>query len=313
MSEENKAIIRRFWEEAWNKGDLDVIDELYAPDHVLRAEWQNPALGGAKTEVGTDVAKRVIKMWRSALPDFHVVIDRQVAEGDKVMTQHTSTGTNLGKLMGIFPPTGKAGTVTGMTINRLRSGKIVETWTQWDSLGTMQAFGIIPRMPPPVMHGPPGPPPPPADPQANKALINRLYEEVWNKGNVEVVDELFSPTTTFMSPFYPMPAVGAQPLKMFVAFLRGALPDLKFEVQNMMADGDWVTARWMCLPTHTRPFLGAKPTGDTLYFTALEMFRIQGGKIQQIWLEMNLLQVLNQLGIAAPLNLGMQAGPPGAH
>jgi predicted ester cyclase len=108
-----------------------------------------------------------------------------------------------------------------------------------------------------------------------------------------------------------MPAVGAPPLKMFVGFLRGALPDLKFEVQNMMAEGEWVTARWMCLPTHTRPFLGAKPSGDTLYFTALEMFRISGGKIQQIFLEMNLLQVLNQLGIAAPLNMGMP-GPPGA-
>jgi steroid delta-isomerase-like uncharacterized protein len=308
MSEENKAIIRRFWEEAWNKGNLKAIDELYAPDHVLRAEWQNPALGGAITESGMEVARRVTKMWRSAVPDFHVVIDRQIAEGDKVMTQHTSTGTNLGKFLGIFPPTGKAGTVTGMTINRLRAGKIVETWTQWDALGALQAFGIIPRMPPPVTHAPGAAPP--SDPEANKALVRRLYEEVWNEGKVDAVDELFSPTTTFLSPFYPMPAVGAQPLKMFVAFLRGALPDLKFEVQNMMAEGEWVTARWMCLPTHTRPFLGVEPTGNTLYFTALEMFRISGGKIQQIWLEMNLLNVLNQLGIAAPLNLGMP-GPPG--
>ena len=56
-----------------------MVDELYAPDHILRAEWQNPALGCAATETGSAVARRVITMWRSALPDFHVVIDRQIA------------------------------------------------------------------------------------------------------------------------------------------------------------------------------------------------------------------------------------------
>lgn len=308
MSEENKAIVRRFWEEAWNKARLEVIDELYAPDHVLRAEWQNPLLGGARTESGSEVAKRVITMWRTALPDFHVVIDRQIAEGDKVMTQHTSVGTNLGPFMGI-PPTGKPGTVTGMTINRLAGGKITETWTQWDSLGTLQAFGIIPRMAPPVTRAP-GVAPPPSDPEANKALVRRLYEEVWNEGKLDALDELFSPTTACLSPFSPMPAIGPQPFKMLVGSLREALPDLEVEVQSLMAEGEWVTARWMGLPTHTRPFLGAKPTGNTLYFTALEMFRVSGGKIQQGFMEMNLLNVLNQLGIAAPVNLGMP-GPPG--
>ena len=157
---------------------------------------------------------------------------------------------------------------------------------------------------------------PPSDPEANKAIIRRLYEEVWSEGKVEVVDQLFSPTTAFLSPFYPMPAVGPQPLKAFVGFLRGALPDLRFEVQSIMAEGPMVTARWHAYPTHTRPFLGKEPTGDTLYFTALEMFLIIGGRIQMIWLEMNLLSVLNQMGIAAPLNLGMPGppgGPPGAH
>jgi len=151
MSEENKAIVSRFWEEAWNRGNLAVIDEVYDPNHILRAQWQNPALGGATETTGQEVARRVIAMWREALPDLHVTLDEQIAEGDKVMTRHTSYGSHTGApFMGI-QPSGKAAAVSGMTINRLAGGKIVETWTNWDALGLLQGFGVIPPA-----GGPPG-------------------------------------------------------------------------------------------------------------------------------------------------------------
>jgi predicted SnoaL-like aldol condensation-catalyzing enzyme len=152
-TEQNKAVVRRFWDEAWNAGNLAMIDEIYDPNHQLHVLWQNPAFGGATEAAGPGPAKDVVGMWRSALPDLHVEIVRQVAEGDKVMTQHTCRGHHSGTpFMGI-QPSGRPGTVTGMTINRVVDGKIVDTWTNWDALTMLQDFGVIPRM---------GPPPAPA-------------------------------------------------------------------------------------------------------------------------------------------------------
>lgn len=152
--EENKAIVRRFFEEVWNNKNLDYIDEIYTPDFQLHALWQNMGMGGAGN-AETPTAKQVIGNWHKGLPDLHMSIDDQVAEGNFVVTRHMSSGTHTGTFMGI-PATGNFAQASGITINRIQDGKIAETWTSWDVIAMMQGFGIIPKG---GLGGPGGPPP----------------------------------------------------------------------------------------------------------------------------------------------------------
>lgn len=136
MSEENKAVSRSVIEECFNKGNLALADELYTADYI-----DHNALPGMPN--GPEGFKQTAAMYRAAFPDIHITIEDQLAEGDKVVTRWTGSGTHQGELMGI-PPTGKQVTVTGIGIDRIANGKIVEHWEIFDQLGMMQQLGVIP-------------------------------------------------------------------------------------------------------------------------------------------------------------------------
>ncbi len=136
MSEENKALARRFIEEAFNQGNLDVIDETNS------SEWVHHDPAMPEEGHGLEAARQFVQMYRSAFPDTHITIEDQVAEGDKVVTRWRAQGTHEGELMGISP-TGNRVEITGITIDRIEGGKTVETWDQYDALGMMQQLGVM--------------------------------------------------------------------------------------------------------------------------------------------------------------------------
>lgn len=137
MSEENKAIIRRFFEEFVNKGDESVVDELIAEDIVDR-DPQAPNI-----PPGPKGVKQLFADRRLAFPDLSVTVEDLVAEGDKVVHRSTVTGTHKGEFMGI-PPTGKPISFGSIAIFRIEDGKIVERWGEADVMGMMQQLGVIP-------------------------------------------------------------------------------------------------------------------------------------------------------------------------
>lgn len=136
MSEENKALVRRFVE-VFNQGNLSAIDEIIAPNYV-RYDPASP--DGIR---GSEGIKQFVTTYRTAIPDIHITTEEQIAEGDKVVTRWTGHGTHKAALMGI-PPTGKQATVTGITITHIANGKIVEEWINWDTLGMLQQLGVVP-------------------------------------------------------------------------------------------------------------------------------------------------------------------------
>jgi steroid delta-isomerase-like uncharacterized protein len=138
LSETNKAVVRRFFEEVWNKGKLNVLDEIIAKDHVSSGPGSLPGL-----PTGPEGSKQFVTVYRNAFPDVHFTIDDQLAEGDQVVTRWTGHGTHQGELAGI-PATGKSSTVTGININRIVNGKIAESWGVFDQFGMMQQLGVIP-------------------------------------------------------------------------------------------------------------------------------------------------------------------------
>ena len=136
-TETNKDIVRRLGVEPW-EGNVGVIDELVAADYV----GHDPA----QPEMhGPDGIKQFVTTYLAAFPDGRITIEEQLAEGDLVATLWTGRGTQQGELMGI-PPTGKQVTVSGLTLSRVKDGKVVEEWTNWDTLGMLQQLGVVPEM-----------------------------------------------------------------------------------------------------------------------------------------------------------------------
>ena len=133
--EENKATVRRYYVEVLTGRNLNVANDLFAPDFL-----SHPASGDA-----VDLASylRAVEISHSAFADLRVDIQDQIAEGDKVVTRWTAHGTHTGAYMGI-PPTGRKLSVSAIHIHHLRDGKLVEHWEQIDILGALQQLGVLP-------------------------------------------------------------------------------------------------------------------------------------------------------------------------
>lgn len=135
--EQDKALVRRFVEEIFNRGNMSVVDEFFAPDFVEHEEL--PA-GIPNDREGVI---QLTTMLRSAFPDFKATIDDIITEGNKVVIRMTWRGTQEGEFMGV-PPSGKSVSVGVIDIIRIGDGKFVEHWGQMDSMGMMQQLGAIP-------------------------------------------------------------------------------------------------------------------------------------------------------------------------
>jgi steroid delta-isomerase-like uncharacterized protein/deazaflavin-dependent oxidoreductase (nitroreductase family) len=135
-TEENKALVRRFYEEGVHNPAL--FDELLAPTYILHFPGSPPI-------AGIEQAKQLMVAYTSAFPDLRLTTEDMVAEGDKVAIRNTWRGTHQGTFQGL-PPTGKYVTFTGSDIFRFAGGKIAEQWADLDALGLMQQLGGIPAM-----------------------------------------------------------------------------------------------------------------------------------------------------------------------
>jgi len=135
-SEQNKSIIRHFVDEVINKKNLAAVDTLVAEDflELVPLPGQGPGMEGLKYAIG---------LFLDAFPDIHWALDEQIAEGDKVVSRFTWTGTHRGPFLGI-PPTGRTVTVWGVVIDVVRNDKFAESRILMDTLGLMQQLGAIP-------------------------------------------------------------------------------------------------------------------------------------------------------------------------
>ena len=137
MSEQNKVIVRRMYDEVVGQGKLDLIDELVDPDVVEHEEF--PGISP-----GREGVKEFFSMFRNAFPDLQFAVEDMVAEGDKVAARITIRGTHKGPFLDIAP-TGKQITVDAIDIFRFASGKIVDHWGVTDQMSMMQQLGAIPQ------------------------------------------------------------------------------------------------------------------------------------------------------------------------
>ena len=149
MSGASKELVRRHFEEIFNRKNLAVCDEIMAEDFVEHAVA--PFAQSAPGRVNGPRAMRATAEWLLAqVPDLHMTVEAIVAEGDTVAVRVLSEGTNLGPLNGLAPPTGKRFVARQSHWFRVADDKLVEHWATREDLPTMLQLGII---------QPPGEPP----------------------------------------------------------------------------------------------------------------------------------------------------------
>ncbi len=133
----NKDVVRQIFEDGWNAGKMEVFDQCCAKEMV----GSDPILG----KINVEDLKQLVRSYRTAFPDLRMQISNTVSEADYVCVQWRSTGRHSGDLFGT-PASGKSATVEGITVSRLKNGKIIESHTQFDALGMLQQVGIVPKL-----------------------------------------------------------------------------------------------------------------------------------------------------------------------
>ena len=135
MSEQNKTLARRWFEDLFSRGDLDAANEILSAefvDHLPREE-----------ERGIEELKHYVSIYRTAFPDIQDTVEEIVAEVDKVVVRWRSHGTHQGEFMRV-PPTGRHVTFTRMRLFRMAENKIAETWVNLDERGLQEQLGAVP-------------------------------------------------------------------------------------------------------------------------------------------------------------------------
>jgi steroid delta-isomerase-like uncharacterized protein len=135
MSAENKAVVRRCFKEIWSKGNIDLIDQLVAPNYAHHDS------AGPMPGAGRDGFKQHVTAYRTAFPDLTFTVDDILAEDNKVTARWTARGTHIGTLLGMAP-TGKQVTTEGISVLRIANGKLAESWVTWDTWGLMKQIGV---------------------------------------------------------------------------------------------------------------------------------------------------------------------------
>lgn len=300
VAEQNKALFRRWFEEAWNKAHYEVAPGIVAPGMTVHGA------GGQSVKQGPDGVVELIKTWRTAFPDGYMETPVVFTEGDLIAALLLWSGTHLGDFYGI-PASGKKVEVMGVGIDRIVDGKIVEGWGEIDMLGLMRQIGAVPplkRSAPPQKAGerkaesyipaqnfrsaPPD----------NKAVILQFAEAInsWNMDEMrEVVD-----VDNYVEHSPSWGRVSFEGSIQTYSLFRKSLPNLHFrpDMNIMVSEGDYVALRGFLTGTHVGiDLFGAAATGKKLDWTGIDISRVVNGKIVERWPCADLLRLTQQLGI----------------
>ncbi len=132
--------------------------------------------------------------------------------------------------------------------------------------------------------------------EENKALVRRVFEEGWNAGNLDVFDETTTPDYVLHDPSVPEDVIGVDGIKAFASMFLQAFPDLRFALEDRIAEGDKVVTRWTSSATHWGELMGIAPTGNRTGVSGVTISRISGGKLAEDWNNWDTLGLMRQIG-----------------
>src|SRR6202163_179770 len=137
--------------------------------------------------------------------------------------------------------------------------------------------------------------------EANKNVVRRLFQEVWNKGNLQVTDELFTPNYAHHDASTPDFGRGPDSEKKRATLYRTAFPDIHLTIEDVIAEGETVMTRWSCRGTHKGDLNGTAPTGKHVTISGVTVVRVSNGKIAEGYVNWDALGLMQQLGVVPQL------------
>jgi len=139
---------------------------------------------------------------------------------------------------------------------------------------------------------------------AHERLVARIADDVWNRGDLEVCDQIMAEDATYHGPHMPGGEGDRADWKRAIVMYRAAFPDCHVEYAEILTCGDHVIGRWRATGTQTGAMPGLEPTGRRISIGGITIYRIAGGTIAEAWEELDLLGMWRQLGVVAPLGHG---------
>jgi steroid delta-isomerase-like uncharacterized protein len=296
--EENKHLLQQYVQNVIDGQNPSLAHYYFAPNFYNHdpAPGEQPGLGGVTA---------FLQAIFSAFSGFHTTIEEQVAEEDLVVGRWSQQFTNTGGYLN-FPATGKTIHIGGITITRVRDGKIVEEWEARDAVSLLQQMGVLPPLG--ALEGEPMQ----GDTTAKKALVERFFYDAWNSNNLAALDELLADdfvNHNLLSGQQP----GHEGIRQLLTHWYSAFPDLSISIDLLAAEADRVAARWTLRGTHQGTFLGMAATGKYVSITGISIFGIKDERIKEMWGywdQATLLELLGQIQWPQPTGQGSQ--PPQA-
>jgi predicted ester cyclase len=146
--------------------------------------------------------------------------------------------------------------------------------------------------------------------EANETLAHRFHMDIFVEGNLDAADEILSPDFVWHGGYSPgEDQRGPEPVKQVASAIMSALPDTRMSHEDTVVGGDKVLVRWRSTGTHEGELMGVPPTGRRVTMTGFDLFRIEGGKIAEMWQEADRLGLLEQLGVIPPQGQGEGQAP----
>ena len=261
-AEDNIFVVRRFIEEMWNQGNLDVADEIIAPASA------NP---DGVMAAGPDSVKNMVSEIREAFAPFHRVVHDIIASDTNVVVHWSSTGVHSSYIsMFPYPVTREPISVNGVTTFGLANGKIAsQPWSSWNTE----------RIPETLAAG----------------TVKRYVSDIWNSGNPAGLGKFVTDDHVRHQPGGDI--VGIDALASAISALRVGFPDLSFDATVIPSNdgGKTVTRRWVMTGTHEGVYADIAPTGRAVESTGVGISRFEGGKIAEEWISRDDLGLLAQL------------------
>jgi steroid delta-isomerase-like uncharacterized protein len=295
----NKRVVLRVWRDVWNQGDLAAIDEIISDDFESKIPAQPDLVRG---KAGF---RKLMLLYRTALPDVRLQVRDAVAEGDRVVAYWTASGTNTGPFAGA-PPSYRRVAVDGVSIFRLVDGLIVQEWEVFDTLGFMQQLGAI-AAPAPAQVAGVRPGGAQTVEEQGKAVFNRWFGQAWNRGHYSVAYEVIDPRMR-------VHGAGGQPVEMgpdgligLISTWRSAFPDGQMSVDGLVAEGDLVAALLTWRGTQRGDFYGIPASNKRVACTSIGIDRVQGGIVRDGWGELDMVGLMQTLGALPPVGPGAVA------
>jgi steroid delta-isomerase-like uncharacterized protein len=256
---------------------LPLLAAFAAPDYRLH-------FAGIADPLNLEDATHLIAGFRAAFPDLRHDIERITERDGRIEVEAIASATQRGAFQGV-PPSGRSVQVPTRHAFRFADGRIAEHWITVDIAEILRQIG---GGSPAAYHGREAQ-------RANVAAALRLYEEVINQEQKDVVDEIFAVDAILHDPFTGT-GHGAEAFKGLLGLFDTAFPHHRVVVERVIAEGDYVAVLHTHHATHNGPFLGMPATGKSVIVNGLELFRFADGRIAEFWRKDDDASLLLQLG-----------------